>query len=176
MRNRAVVQRRLDVAFDNYLKLTDVLRSDLQEMLTAETNTPQWRRNFIRAAAALLEGHTYCLRQMCRMALQCTAPAITSKERRAILDENAFDANTRIMLILRAAYKLHSLGPLPRFDDTNWKNAQRVILKRHRLMHPRRPSDLGLADTTWRLHKKGIIWLAEQFFGFLALLQAKHGS
>ena len=176
MPNRNQLQRQLDSAFDNYLQLTDLLRDDLNQMLDSEVNAQHWRRNFVRASVAMLEGHAYSLRQICVVALRCEAPSITGKERRAIQEERAFDTNDRFKLTLRAAYKLHSFKPLPRFDGGEWRQACKLMRKRHRLMHPRNPRDLGMADSTWKSYKRSIVWLTRQFFLFLELLARKHAN
>ena len=176
MQTQAQLQRRLDAAFGNYLQLTDALRDDLTQMLASESAAQHWRRNFVRASVAMLEGHAYSLRQICAVALRCHAPPISAKERRAIRDDSGFDANNRLKLTLRAAYKLHSLSPLPQFGGSEWRQAQKLMKKRHRLMHPTSPRDLGMADSTWRDYKRSIIWLSEQFSDFLKLLARKHDS
>jgi hypothetical protein len=176
MKRKATLQRELDRAFANYLKLTEALRQDLYELMAEEHASLQWRRNFVRASAALLEGHAHCLRRMCAVGVNLSPSSFSKKELRAIENECGISANERLKWRLRAAYKLFELKPPPRFDSGNWNNAQKVMLKRHKLMHPQRPSDLGIANTTWRALRRGIIWLMEQFFNFLALSQVKYGD
>lgn len=174
MKTRAQLQLQLDVAFANYLNLTAVLEQDMKSMLLAESRSQQWRRNFVRTSAALLEGHAHCLREMCLVGLGCSAPSLTKKERFAITDERGFDANGRLKLTLRAAYKLFSLQPIPDFRGAEWARAQRVLRKRHRLMHPKRPRDLGMSDRTWSEMRRDIAWLMKQFFDFLSLGHQKY--
>jgi hypothetical protein len=176
MKKRIRLQNRFESAFVNYLKLTAMLQDDLAAMLASESSALHWRRNFVRTSVALIEGHAHCLRQMCVVALGCSAQAVSAKERKVILDEGSFDASSRLKLTLRAAYKLFALQPAPSFDSADWGAAQRAVRKRNRLMHPKAFRDLGMADTTWRMHRRGIIWLMEQFFEFLSLSQAKYGN
>jgi hypothetical protein len=176
MPTRAQLQAKYDRAFDNYLSLTKLLREDLESMLDTRPQSHQWRRNFIRTAAAMLEGHAHCLRDLCMVALHFDTPALTERERAVLVAEKSVDANERIKLTLRAAYKLHSLAPAPDFGGREWKRAQRVLRKRHRLMHPKRPRDLGVKNRTWSEIRGGTLWLMKQFFDFLALAQAKYGG
>jgi hypothetical protein len=176
MKTRAQLQTQLDAAFNNYLELTSLLYKDMESMLLTESNSQQWRRNFIRASAALLEGEAHCLREMCLVGLSCNASTLTKKERSAIIDERGTDANNRLKLTLRAAYKLFSLQPAPDFSSTEWVRAQRVLRKRHRLMHPKKPRDLGMSDRTWSELRRDTAWLMKQFFDFLSLGQQKYGS
>jgi hypothetical protein len=101
---------------------------------------------------------------------------LSAKERKAISRGGDLDTNARLKLTLRAAHKIFDLKPLPNFGDTSWRIAQGAVRKRHRLMHPRHVRDLGMSLQTWRIHKRGIVWLMEQFFNFMALAKQKYGS
>lgn len=170
------LQQKMDVAFDNYLQLTRILQEDMTVLLESENDTQQWRRNFIRASAALIEGHAHCLRDMCSISFDCVAPEITSKEAEVLQSERSFDANERIKLTMRVAYKLFELEPAPTFGGHEWPRAQRVLTKRHLLMHPKAPSDLELPDDLWRELREDVTWLFAQLFSFLTLLEKKHGG
>ena len=174
MKRKATLQRELDAALSNYIDLTGVLCDDLNELLADERASQNWRRNFVRTSAALFEGHAHCLRRMCAVGLSIDASPFSKKEIQAITNEGRISANERLKLTLRAAYKLFRLGPSPCFDDANWSNAQKVMLKRHKLMHPQRRSDLGIGNSTWRALRRGITWLTKQFFDFLTLSQAAY--
>jgi hypothetical protein len=168
-------QERMDAAFDNYLALSDLLRKDLLALLEAESESPHWRRNFIRVSAALIEGHAHCLREMCAVSFECVAPDISSRETEILRSERNFDANERIKLTLRTAHKLFDLQPAPNFGGLEWPRAKRVLEKRHLLMHPKTPSDLDIPNELWNELRADVTWLLEQFFNFTASLQSKHG-
>jgi hypothetical protein len=176
MQRTAKLQARLDSAFTNYLTLTAALRDDLAAMLAQESPSLHWRRNFVRASAALLEGHAYCLTQICRLGVSLSPASFSAKERKAVANPDSIGANERLKLTLRVAYKLFQLHPAPHFGGAAWRNAQRVMLKRHKLMHPRTPRDLGIATSTWQQLKRGIVWLMQQFCDFLSLAQARYGT
>ena len=169
-------QERMDAAFDNYFDLSRMLDEDLHSLLSTEVQEQHWRRNFIRASAALFEGYAHCLRQMCVVSFECEAPSLKSAEINVLRHEGSFDSADRIRLTLRAAYKLFELVPAPRFDGQGWANAQHALLKRHELMHPKTPSDLSVEDEHWEEIHSGIVWLTEQFVEFLNLLYNKHVS
>lgn len=176
MNNETLPQRRMDAAFDNYFELSKVLEADMNALLDGENNTQHWRRNFIRASAALIEGYAHCLREMCAVSFECVAPEITKKEADVLRSEKSFDSNDRIKLTLRAAYKLFELGPAPNFGGKEWPKAQRVLGKRHLLMHPKTPADLEVCDDLWKEIREDVAWLMEQLFNFFSLLQQKHGG
>jgi len=169
-------QERMDVAFDNYFLLSDILLEDLDALLDSETNSQHWRRNYIRVSASLIEGYAHCLREMCAVSFECLAPVISQNETVVIRSERGFDANERIKLTLRVAYKLFELQPAPNFGGPEWPRAQRVLAKRHLLMHPKSPADLEIPDDLWSELREDVAWLIEQLFNFIAALQKKHGS
>lgn len=166
----------MDAAFDNYFALTEVLRGDLVEMLDMESDSQHWRRNYIRVSASLIEGYAHCLREMCAVSFECVAPEIGKKEAEVLRSERSFDANERIKVTLRVAYKLFELQPVPNFGGSEWPRAQRVLEKRHLLMHPKNPADLEVPDYLWNELRGGVTWLIEQLFNFIAALQEKHGA
>ena len=169
-------QVRMDAAFDNYFALSDILREDLSALLDSEIDSQHWRRNFVRVSASLIEGYAHCLREMCAVSFECVAPAISQKETEVLRSERSFDANERIKLTLRVAYKLFELQPAPNFGGSEWPRAQRVLAKRHLLMHPKSPADLEISDDLWNELREDVAWLVEQLFNFVAALQKKHGG
>ena len=166
----------MDDAFDNYFALSEVLREDLNALLDTELDSQASQRNFIRAAAAMIEGYTHCIREMCLVGLQCDAPALTAKEVGALKSEHGVDTNDRYKLTVRAAYKMFALSPLPDFGSKRWARAQEVLNKRHLLMHPKVPTDLEIAKSSWPAIKDDVSWLMQQLFEFFALLQRKHAG
>ena len=169
-------QERMDAAFDNYFALSDVLREDLLALLESESGSQHWRRNYIRVSASLIEGYAHCLREMCAVSFKCIAPAISQKEAKVLRSEQNFDANERIKLTLRVAYKLFELQPAPNFGGPEWPRAQRVLAKRHLFMHPKSPADLQISDDLWDELRGDVTWLIEQLFNFISALQKKHDA
>jgi hypothetical protein len=176
MPDSAALQRQMDDAFDNYFALSEVLREDLNALLGAELDSQASQRNFIRAAAAMIEGYTHCIRKMCLVGLQSDAPTLTAKEGAALKSERGVDTNDRYKLTVLAAYKMFDLSPVPDFGGKQWASAQEVLNKRHLLMHPKAPSDLAIANSSWPAIIVDVAWLMQQLFGFFALLQKKHAG
>ena len=165
----------MDAAFDNYFALSDVLMDDLNVLLDSESDSQQWRRNYIRVSASLIEGYAHCLREMCAVSFECVAPAIGQEEEEVLCSERNFNAKERIKLTLRVAYKLFELQPAPNFGGPEWLGAQRVFEKRHLLMHPKSPVDLQIPDDVWNEMRGDVTWLIKQLFNFISALQKKHG-
>jgi hypothetical protein len=174
MNSEPTQQERMDAAFENYLELSEVLREDMLALHAAELDSQHWRRNYVRLSAVLIEGYASCFREMCVVSLECEAPVISQKEREVLLSERSFNANERIKLTLRAAYKLFEIRPAPNFEGPEWVRAKRILEKRHLLMHPKTAEDLMISDVLWNELRDGAIWLIEQFFAVIAALQTKH--
>jgi hypothetical protein len=171
----ALLQQRMDTAFGNYLQLSRILEADMTALFDKECENQHWRRNFIRTAAALIEGHAHCLREMCAISFECIAPNLTKKEAAVLRSEESFSTSDRMKLTLRTAYKLFELAPVPNFSANEWPKARLVLLKRHLLMHPKTPADLEVTDSAWNDIRTDIAWLMKQFLNFLSMLQEKYG-
>jgi len=168
-------QQRLDAAFDKYFAMSNLLQDDIEALLDVKDDSQNSRRNFIRAAAALIEGYAHCFREMCEVGVGTGAGPLTSKEVQVIQAERSFDSAERIKLTLRAAYKLFQLLSVPEFGDQGWHHAQTLIEKRDRLMHPKSIEDLEVPDDLWDDVHKGTVWLFRQLFGFMEQLAIVHG-
>ena len=168
------LQQKMDAAFRNYLSLSPILQGDLAALLATETNASHWRRNFMRASAALIEGYVHCLCDMCAISFECITSEISKDEAEVLKSAGNFSANDRVKFTLRVAYKLFQLSPSPQFSGNEWPCAQRVLRKRHGLMHPKTPEDLEISDELWTELREDVMWLFKQFFDFFALLKEKY--
>lgn len=167
-------QEKLNTAFDNYLKLSDILTADGMALLESNENDEQWRRNFVRSCSALIEGYSHCFREMMKIGIEIESIDIPKKERKVILSESSVDTSDRIKLTLRAAYKMFNLAPVPDFGSENWINAQYALDKRHALMHPKIPSDLEITIDAWSQIHSGLSWLIEIHFNVIKLLYERN--
>ncbi len=169
-------QELMDAAFDNYFALSDILIKDLQALLESESDSQHWRRNYIRVSASLIEGYAHCLREMCAVSFLCISPEINRKEEKLLRSEQSLEANERIKRTLRVAYKLFELQPPPNFGGSEWPRAQRILAKRHQIMHPKTPADLDISDELWEELYNDITWLLGQFFSFISTSEKKYGT
>lgn len=164
----------MNEAFDNYLKVAEILSTDLVEMVESENDNEAWRRNYIRVVASLIEGDVYCFRQMGAVGLECSSPPITAKEKRALESGVAFSATDQVRLVVRAMYKMFSLGDIPDFGGEDWTKATEMFEKRHRLMHPKSPGDLRITREDWPRLYAGATWLVDQHFRVIELIYKKY--
>jgi len=164
----------MDLAVDNYLDLSSILRGDLEAMLAEESNSPHWRRNFVRTCFALLEGYIYATGQIAAIALYEEEHGLNEKELRALDFNSRMKAEDRFKYTLKAAYKRLELQPTPNFGGLQWQKAQDLFAIRDKFMHPKCPSDLAINDDKWSEIWNDMTWLIEQTFAFLETLEAKH--
>lgn len=168
------LETRMIEAINNYLDLSSLLASDLTEMLDNEDASDGWKRNYIRVVAALIEGDSFCFREMSSIGLLCEFPAITAKERKALESGIGFKAVEQIKLVLRATYKMFSLGEAPDFSGNEWSDANSFYNKRHALMHPKSLTDLEIPSEEWAKIQSGANWLIKQHFDITRLIHEKY--
>jgi hypothetical protein len=166
------LQALMDAAFDNYFEMSIVLRDDLIALQDTQSTQQHWKRTFIRSSAALFEGYTHCLQEICAISFKCEAPKLSKKETAVLLNKGNFSAKDRIKYTLRAAYRLFELDP-PEFGGVGWSRAQGIFRTRHLLMHPKTARDLAVDDQCWMETWDGVYWLLRQFVQFFDLLQRK---
>jgi len=173
---KQIWQQRLDAAFDMYFAMSKDLQGDITALIHDEEDSQSSRRNFIRAASALMEGYARCFREMCQVGIETGAGPPTSQEVKILRSERSFHSAERVKLTLQAAYKLFQLPALPEFRGEDWRNAQRLLEKRNKLMHPKSAEDLEVTDELWHDVYYGAIWLFKQLFGFIEQLAIVHGG
>ena len=163
-------------AFDNYFELSEKLRSDVDIFLEVNVEDIKWKRNFVRTFVAVIEGYSHCLRQIAAIGLECEDPNLLEKKQQVLISEDKFDACERIKFTLRSSYRLFELHPLPDFGTENWENAKEGLKWRHRLIHPKTPTDLEITPETWERINYGLIWLFEQHCNFFQRLFEKYNQ
>lgn len=174
MEESASPQVRMDAAFANYIALSKVLRDDLAALLKNEVDSQDWRRNFVRVCASLVEGYTHSLCDISELRSVSVSPEIGKLEAKAISSERGLAAIDRVKFTLRAAYKLFELQPLPDFGGSDWARARIMLDRRDLLMHPKKPSDLEIDDQLWAELRPGATWLIAQYFNFIEAQWTKY--
>jgi hypothetical protein len=166
------LQERLGEAIDNYLEMSALIRQDVLDSLQSELQTQNWRRNYIRVIASLVDAHINCIQEIC-IICESFVPCMGKKERNVLLSEKRESLNDRFKYALRAAYKIFDLHPNPSFDGEGWHLAKRFLTVRNALMHPKKPADLKISDEHWIELQEAVFWMVQQLFNFTASLQAR---
>jgi hypothetical protein len=172
----ASLSRQMDDAIENYLNLSPMLLADVDELLDLNKDSQPWRRNFIRASAALIEGYVHGLREICviRLAMPKDDLKLSSRDKKALIDEESCSARQRLKSSIRAVHSCLELGAAPLFTGNGWINAVAFLDKRNYLMHPKNSADLDVPDKEWALLYQGVAWIFEQLFLVFDLIQRKY--
>ena len=166
------LQARMNKAFDDYFAVTKKLKSDVKFFLdviksgSMNDSDIRWKRNFVRTLVAVIEGHSYMLRQIAATELECKHVELSKKERKVLISGDDFSITERIKYTLSGSYKVFGLPP-PDFGTTDWKNAQEGLEWRNDLAHPKTPADLVRTSDSWNQIDSGLIWLLKQHFDFM---------
>ena len=169
------LQDRMNKAFEDYFDVTSELRSDVEIFLDAidssliKDSDIRWKRNFVRALVAVIEGHSYMLRQIAATELECKHQELSKKEQKALISGDDFNIPERIKYTLSGSYKVFGFPP-PDFGTTDWENAQECLAWRNALTHPKTPADLERTSDSWKRIDSGLTWLLKQHFAFLQYL------
>lgn len=169
-------QKQMDDAFDNYFAVSEALKADVTALLREDLLDQSPRRNFIRAAAALMEGYAHCFRCLCQVGIASGPGQLSKKEFQVLRNEKDFSSSQRLKLTLRATYKLFELSSAPDFGDSSWENTQLLLDKRDKVMHPKSAKDIEVSDELWILIHEGAVWGFTQLFGFIEKLAREHGT
>jgi hypothetical protein len=168
------LQDKMANAVNNYINLSVVLTSDLKKMSDNEIEDVSWKRNYLRVISSLIEGESYCLKQICAIGMELDPTIVTSKEKKALTSGIGFTAIEQIKLILRITYKMFNLDNPPDFSGSEWEKAISMFNKRHSLMHPKVPDDLEITDDNWPYLREGANWLIHQHFDITQQIYEKY--
>jgi hypothetical protein len=134
-----------------------------------------WRRTLVRTSFAFIEGVVYRMKQLAFEVYSYEGTTLSRSEV-AMLLEDSYELNDKgepvskvnyiqITKSLRFAFKAlaHSYGVNHdiKVDDAGWDNFKKALKIRDRLMHPKRVSDLAVADTDRSLIDKAVGWFGE---------------
>lgn len=167
------LQTSFDNALDNYLTLSNELRTDAEMLreiaesgLIDEADI-RWQRNFVRTMVPIIEGYNHGFRQLAEVGLECGFDELSQREKKVITSPENFDITGRIKYTLSGSFKMFQLCPRPNFGTTDWKNAKEGLYWRNSLMHPKTLSDLKITSGSWIRIKSGLVWLYEQHCRFI---------
>ena len=166
------LQARMNQAVEDYFAVTNELRSDVEMLLDVNESglikdfDIRWKRNFVRTLVAVIEGHSYMLRQIAAIEFECKPQELSKKELQVITSGDDSNIRERIKYTLSGSYKIFNYPP-PDFGTKDWENAQEGLNWRNDLTHPKTPADLEVASDSWTRIDSGLIWLLKQHFDFL---------
>ena len=146
------LQARMNLAFEDYFAVTRELKSDVEMLLNVnesgliKDSDIRWKRNFVRTLVAVIEGHSYMLRQIAAIEFECKPQELTKKEQKALTFGDDFNILERIKYTLSGSYNIFNFPP-PDFGTKDWDNAQEGLDWRNDLTHPKLPKTLRYIRT-----------------------------
>jgi hypothetical protein len=170
MKARADPERRQ--AVDELKKTFKILAEDVEESRAyGEHNpTPFAHRTLLRTHFALIEGMTYCFRQV---ALAAAKYGLFSPAEIALLKEENYHLNKKgqvatrnnwqqllpsIIFSMRCYGRVHGAPFEPDIGDNGWACMHQYKKLRDRLTHPKSSADLQLSDRDLEIAMKAATW------------------
>ena len=166
---------KFDDAITNYLTLSSALGEDLKLVLDSDNGSVAWKRNFIRVALAVIEGNCHCFREFCEVAMEA-GQQLSKKRQKAITDERSCSASDRIKYNIQSAYEAFEIDQAPNFGGQEWKQAEKAIIKRDKIIHPKTIQDLEISESEWQQYHNGIVWLIQNLISFIEAAQEKYNN
>ena len=169
-------QKQMDLAFDNYLTVSKILREDIIKLLSQREETDQWQRRFIKELTITCEAFSACYRGILEIDKDGYENKLSKNQLTVLEDERSLSTDDRLKYTLTGIHKVLSLEPIPNFGQPLWESARKAILKRDQLTHPKDISSLLLETRDFEEYEEGLTWLYEQHSNVLSLIQEKHKS
>jgi len=138
------------------------------------------RRTCIRTVFSDVDGTTFALKQLALRRAELEPGLFTAKEAARLSEKPTIspegdEVKPRFMPTvdnlkfgLKMLVKGHVTEPAVPADDPGWKKLRGALPIRHRIVHPKRASDLRVSDSELTLALEAGIWLAEVFHAALA--------
>lgn len=148
---------------------------DLAERMWKQQDTQFWRRTFIRSVFALIEGFTYCLKQVAleaskkfRVEMSKSEVALLSEESYEVNDKGEAETKTAFIQLpgnIRFVFNMYSraygLNYKLKIDDNGWLSFKEALKVRNRLTHPKSTSDVLVSDQDMSYAENAAIWFVK---------------
>ena len=181
----------LGKVFNKWFEVSNLLQEDILNLLDAYKNdwsSQPFRRMFVRACWALIEGEVFRLKQLtllaCDLGGKSLAPDdhVFLSEVQMLGDDNgvvkrkpAYESTLEnLKRTLKITSSKFELGWSPAFDNQGWEQLRRSLDLRDRITHPKFAAELTISDDELDLHRKGFEWFLETILKFQETLQQKY--
>jgi hypothetical protein len=145
---------------------------DLAERMWKQQDSQFWRRTFIRSVFALIEGFTYCLKQVALEASKKFGIELSKSEIALLLEESyevsdKGQAETKPDFIqlprnIKFAFNMYSraygLNYTLKIDDNGWLSFKEALKVRNRLTHPKSTGDVLVSDQDMLYAESAAMW------------------
>jgi exopolyphosphatase / guanosine-5'-triphosphate,3'-diphosphate pyrophosphatase len=181
----------LGKVFNEWLEVSNLLSKDITSLVDAyqdDWSSQPFRRMFVRACWALIEGEVFCLKQFTLRACELGGKSLASSEHQLLSEVLMLGDNSgrikredvrgstheNLKQTLKIATSKFELGWTPDFGNQGWTLLRRSLDLRHRITHPKITADLIILDGELDVLRSGFAWFLETVLKFQTIFQEKY--
>lgn len=181
----------LGKVLNEWLEVSNLLSKDITSLVDAyqdDWSSQPFRRMFVRACWALIEGEVFCLKQFTLRACELGGKSLASTERKLLSEvlmlgddsgrikrkDVRGSTHENLKKTLKIATSKFELGWTPDFGNQGWTLLRRSLDLRHRITHPKITADLIISDGELDIHRSGFAWFLETVLKFQTIFQEKY--
>ncbi|MBX3303031.1 MAG: Ppx/GppA family phosphatase [Nitrospira sp.] len=181
----------LGKVLNEWLEVSNLLLADGQNLMDVYKNdwaSQPFRRMFVRACWALIEGEVFCLKQFTLRACELGGKSLSFSEHKLLSEvlmlwcdngrvkreDVRESAHENLKQTLKIATAKFELGWTPDFGNQSWEMLRRSLDLRHRVTHPKTAAELTISDDELDDHRKGVAWFLETVQKFQTIFQQKY--
>lgn len=181
----------LGKVLNEWLEVSNTLYKDIKSLMNEyqdDWSSQPFRRMFVRACWALIEGEVFCLKQFTLRACELGGKSLTSSEHKLLSEvlmlgddsgrikreDVRGSTHENLKQTLKIATSKFELGWTPDFSNQGWALLRRSLDLRHRITHPKIAAELAISDDELDLHRSGFAWFLETVQKFKTIFQKKY--
>lgn len=181
----------LGKVLNEWSEVSNLLSRDIESLVDAykdDWSSQPFRRMFVRACWALIEGEAFCLKQFTLRACELGGRSLTSSEHKLLSEvlmlgddsgrvkreDVRASTHENLKEALKIATSKFELEWTPDFGNQGWALLRRSLDLRHRITHPKIAAELAISDDELDLHRSGFAWFLETVQKFQAIFQQKY--
>jgi len=181
----------LGKVLNEWLEVSNTLHKDIKSLMNEyqdDWSSQPFRRMFVRACWALIEGEVFCLKQFTLRACELGGKSLTSSEHKLLSEvlmlgddsgrikreDVRGSTHENLKQTLKIATSKFELGWTPDFSNQGWALLRRSLDLRHRITHPKIAAELAISDDELDLHRSGFAWFLETVQKFKTIFQKKY--
>ncbi len=174
------LSKNLGTILSESLKVSDILRSDIERLMILfedDWSDQFFRRLFIRAYWAMIEGQVYGIKQITLHACILGSKNIEAADHIFLSESEVFinsdgkktvkpafkSALTNIKKTFKVADKYFEVKWLPDFNSVGWQKIQNSINSRNEITHPKSFQSLVISDEFFQCHKDACMWFIQAY-------------
>lgn len=181
----------LGKVLDEWFDVSNLLLGDIKNLMNAYQNdwaSQSFRRMYVRACWALIEGEVFCLKQFTLRACELGGKRLEADEHiflsetQMLADDSGKvrqrDIREGVLENLKRTFKTATskfeLGWAPDFGSQGWEQLRLSLDLRNRITHSKIMAELAISNCELDVHRNGVAWFLEAVQKFQAMFQEKY--